>query len=122
MQRHFARTAAAILLVSFLTLGAAFAQTSSGEITGAVLDPAGQVVAGADVTLINQETGQQRVVKTDTSGLFAFPVVQPGTYTVSVENKGFKEYVKRDLHLSASDRLSTGNLRLQVGAVTETVD
>jgi hypothetical protein len=122
MQRHFATIASALVVVCFLTVGTAFAQTISGEITGAVLDPAGQVVAGADITLINQETGGQRMVKSDDSGLFTFPVLQPGIYTVSVQYKGFKEYVKRDLHLSAAERLSTGNLRLQVGAVTETVD
>ncbi|HZR29027.1 MAG TPA: TonB-dependent receptor, partial [Terriglobales bacterium] len=121
MQRHLVHIAA-VLAVCFLTLTTAFAQTSSGDITGAVLDPSGQMVVGAEVTLINQETGEQRVIKTDGSGLFIFPVLQPGTYTVSVQNKGFKEYVKRDLHLSASERLSTGNIRLQVGAVTETVD
>ncbi len=122
MQRHFARIAAAVLAACFLTLGAAFAQTLSGQITGLVLDPAGQIIAGAEVTLINQDTSAQAVTKTDSSGFFVFPVVQPGTYTVSVKNKGFKEYVKRDLHLSASERLSTGNLTLEVGAVTETVN
>ena len=122
MQRHFARIAAAILVVGFLTLGTAFAQTSTGEITGVVLDPASQVIAGADVTLINQDTGEQRVIKTDNSGLFVFPAIQPGNYTISIENKGFKEYVKRDIHLSASERLSAGNLKLQVGSVTETVE
>jgi hypothetical protein len=122
MQRHFATFAAALVVVCFLTVGTAFAQTISGEITGAVLDPAGQVVAGADVTLVNQETGEQRTIKSDNSGLFTFPVLQPGIYTVSVQSKGFKEYVKRDVHLSAAERLSTGNLRLQVGAVTEIVD
>src|SRR6516225_7970556 len=101
MQRHFATIASALVVVCFLTVGTAFAQTISGEITGAVLDPAGQVVAGADITLINQETGGQRMVKSDDSGLFTFPVLQPGTYTVSVQYKGFKEYIKRDLHLSA---------------------
>src|SRR5215471_16826581 len=122
MQRNFTYFAAALVVVCFLALGTGFAQTVSGEITGAVLDPAGQIVPGADITLINQETGEQRVIKSDGSGLFTFPVLQPGTYTVSVQSKGFKEYVRRDVHLSAAERLSTGNIRLQVGAVTETVE
>ena len=98
------------------------AQTSSGEISGRVVDPSGAVVPGAQVTLTNEATGTTQASKTDAAGLFVFPSVQPGTFSVSVQASGFKAYEKRDLHLSASQRLSAGNVQLEVGAATQTVN
>lgn len=123
MQRSLSRTAT-LALAAFSLIFASFAaaQTISGEITGLVTDPQGQVVAGADVTLTNQNTGVQLVTKADNSGLFTFPALPPGTYRVSVRYQGFKDYEKHDLHLSAAERLSAGTLKLEVGSVTETVD
>jgi Carboxypeptidase regulatory-like domain len=57
---------------------------------------------------MNQETGAQRLSKTDTAGLFSFPSIQPGVYSVLIKATGFKELAKKDLHLSASQRLSAG--------------
>jgi hypothetical protein len=98
------------------------AQTTSGEISGRVLDASGAVVPGAQVTLANEETGSQQTDKTTASGLFVFPSLQPGTFAVSVQAAGFKTLEKRDMHLTASQRLSAGDLRLEVGAATQTVN
>lgn len=111
-----------ILLVTFsLISGVAFGQTSSGEIRGRVTDSADAVIIGVQVTLTNQNTGGTRSVTTNNQGEFVFVALQPGTFAVSVKAKGFKTFEKRDLVLSASDRLSAGTLRLELGAVSETV-
>jgi hypothetical protein len=121
MSKNYAWVVAALLAVFLFAGGAAFAQTSSGQIAGRVIDPDAAVVVGAQVTLTNQETSVRWTAQTDSSGLFVFPALQPGTYSISVEATGFKDLKKRDLHLSASERLSAGDLKLEVGAVTETV-
>src|SRR5579872_6172826 len=111
----------AMLAIIALSTNLAWAQTSSGDISGRVVDSGGNVLAGADITLTNQLTGDVRAGKTDGSGDFVFSSVQPGTYMVTAQASGFKQYEKRDLNLSSNERLSTGTLKLEVGAVTETL-
>jgi hypothetical protein len=110
-----------LLTIFSLTSGVAFGQTSSGEIRGRVADSADAVVVGAQVILTNQNTGETRSANTNSQGEFVFVALQPGTFSVSVKSQGFKTYEKRDLVLSASDRLSAGTLQLELGAVSETV-
>lgn len=105
-----------------LWCSAASAQTSSGEISGRVVDASNAVVAGANVTLINQETSEQRATVTGTDGLFSFPSVQPGTYSVLIKASGFKEVSKNDLHLTAAQRLAAGSIKLEIGTTTQTVN
>src|SRR5690348_624835 len=95
------------IILSVLCLGLpGHAQTSSGEIRGRVVDPGNAVIVGAQVTLTNQNTSETRSAKTNNQGEFVFVAVQPGTYEVSVTSKGFKTLDKRDLVLTAADRLS----------------
>jgi hypothetical protein len=120
MKRHVVQLMA-VLAACLLIANIALAQTNSGEIRGRVVDAADAVVVEAQVTLINQLTGDDRTAKTDKAGEFVFVALQPGTYSVSVQASGFKKFEKRDLILNASDRLSAGTLMLSVGGVTETV-
>jgi len=72
MKSHkFAFYALGFLVVSKI----AFAQTSSGEISGRVIDSSDAVVADAQVTLTNQDTGDVRVTRTDRFGNFLFPAL-----------------------------------------------
>ena len=121
MKRYF-YLAVAMLATCFLGTPVCLAQTSSGEISGRVVDASGAVIPGASVTLTNQATGEQRATSTGTDGLFSFPSIQPAAYSVLVKSQGFKELSKRDLNLSASQRLSAGNLKLEIGSATETVN
>jgi len=97
------------------------AQTTSGTITGRVTDSGGAIVPTASVQLTNQDTNVSVTTKVLSGGDFTFADVPPGTYLVTVEAKGFKKFVKRDLVLTASERLSAGTLVLQVGAVEQSI-
>lgn len=121
MNRRVLRSLMAVCAIALLS-APALAQTSSGAITGRVVDASGGAVAGAEVRVINQVDRNTRSFTTTASGDFVFPDLDPGTYTVSVKAAGFKQYDKTDLHLAASDRLAAGDLQLQLGAVTETVE
>jgi hypothetical protein len=110
-----------ILLGLLLVGGLAVAQTVTGTISGTVQDPSGNVVTGATVKLINERTGEARNIVTNESGGFTAPALQPGTYTVKVEQKGFRTFERQGNVLSASEHLSVGNLELSVGEVSETV-
>src|SRR5262249_55885607 len=63
---------------------------STSSISGTVTDPSGAVIPGAAVTVTNEETGvSNRQTATD-SGLFSFPALPVGNYSVTVEMKGFR--------------------------------
>ena len=78
--------AVALLLLS---VPLAHAQTTA-QLTGTVQDSSGAVIPGAEVTLTDESTGIARVVQTNRQGLYAFPALVPGTYTVKVTAKSFQ--------------------------------
>ncbi len=99
-----------------------FAQTVTGIISGTVADPGGLAIPGATVTLRNEETGDARETKSSDTGDFVFTAVPPGRHTVGVQFQGMKRYERRNLNLTAAERLSVGEIRMEIGAVTETVN
>jgi hypothetical protein len=96
------------------------AQTSQGRILGTVTDSSGAVVAGAKMTITNRATNVSQTVTTTSSGDYLLPNVDPGTYTVAAEAKGFKKSLSSVTVDVARD--ARVNLQLQPGAVNETVE
>jgi hypothetical protein len=110
------------LLVAALCAGLLPAQmTITGTITGTIVDPSGQVIAGAKVVLTSPKTGDSRSAVANEVGAFSLNAVQPDTYTLRVQHGGFKAYERKELVVAANERLSTGDITLQIGDVTETV-
>ncbi|MFN0124851.1 MAG: carboxypeptidase regulatory-like domain-containing protein, partial [Blastocatellia bacterium] len=110
-----------LLLSLFLLALPVTAQTVTGRITGTVVDSSGQVIAGALVTLINERTSDERSVTTDDAGSFLFVAVQPGAYTIKVDQKGFRSFKRQNNILTPTDTLAAGTLQLSVGDLSETV-
>jgi iron complex outermembrane receptor protein len=88
-----------IFLLSLATFGQATTQT--GQVRGVVKDPAQAAVPEAQVTLTDQRTKDTTTVATDNQGSYAFPSIQPGTYVVEVERRGFKNRVSSPLQVNA---------------------
>src|SRR5258706_977236 len=80
-----------------LLCASGFAQTL-GTITGEVKDSTGAVVPGATVTVMSKATNATRTTASNEVGLFDFPALPPGMYTVTTELSGLKT-VARDLEL-----------------------
>src|ERR1700704_4718511 len=93
-----------------------FAQTL-GTITGEVKDSTGAVVPGATVTVVNKATNATRTTVTNEVGLFDFPALQPGEYTVKSELEGFKS-ATRDLELQVQQTVRV-NFTLELGTISE---
>ena len=101
--------------------GVAWAQEITGQIRGIVTDASGAVIANATVTISNVDRNQVlRTLETNSAGEYVAPFLPVGRYSVSVEIKGFKKFVKNDIELNVSDRL-TVDAAMQPGAVTETI-
>ena len=108
------------LLVILLLLAptAAWAQ-GRGVVSGVVTDPSQAVVPGAEVTLINLAPNVERRFVTGTDGIYSFPDVVPGDYTVKVSATGF-----RTTETALSVRVNQpvrADIQLELGATTETV-
>ena len=98
------------------------AQNITGALTGTVMDPAGAVVPGAEITLTNQATAAKQAMTSNAAGLFLFPSILPGNYTVDVSMAGFRSYQVKDINVTMNERRSLGNIVLQVGQVQEKVE
>ena len=120
MLRRFSQLLPIILLAMSANL-ALHAQSTSGSISGAVLDQQQSAVPGAAISLSDEEKGLTQSAKTDAQGRFVFPQVSPGVYTLIIEAKGFKKTERTKLELVANDKLSLGTLTLEVGSTTDTV-
>ena len=64
-------------LITILLLLMPAQSATTGALRGTVLDPAGAVVPGATVTLVNPATGQTQTTMTDTKGLYGFSLLSP---------------------------------------------
>lgn len=115
----FLRRATLILAFAMIAgTGAVNAQEFRGSITGTVSDPNGAAVAGATVTLKNVETNITQTVTSNDSGAYTFPLIQPGTYTVSATGSGFKTSARENLPVNVDDRL-TVDFALEIGTSAE---
>ena len=110
-----------LVLVLLLCAVSASAQTTSGSISGSVVDAQNQVVPGADVVVTNQATQETRRTVTNEVGLFTFAALQPGPYTIRAELSGFRPIEIRDNMLTANNRLALPPMRLEVGSLAEAV-
>src|SRR5215471_20220013 len=79
----------ALALLLGLQVTPAWAQASTGTVTGVVADQQNAVVVGAAVTLTNKDNGTTQKTTTKEDGRYVFPNVVPGTYDVSVAKTGF---------------------------------
>jgi len=112
---------AACACASMLMGANALAQTTSGSMSGSVLDAQGQVVPGADVVITNENTGEVRRAVTNEIGDFIFSALPSGPYTVRAELSGFKPFEIKGNQVQANNRLTVRPLRLEVGSLAETV-
>src|SRR5450755_4053312 len=87
------RTIRALAIALGLSTCALLAQ-SNGSMTGVVKDSTGGVVVGASVSVADASHGVNQTVTTNASGEFAFPLLPPGNYTLTIALTGFKRIEK----------------------------
>src|SRR5215472_16397862 len=93
---------------------------TSGDVTGTVTDPSGAAVAGATVTLDHNDTGQTQTVTSSNTGAYRFALLNPGTYTVSVDAKGFQT-MTRNVTVAVG-QVSNLNFAMTVATASTTVE
>src|SRR5215831_1201413 len=100
---------------------AALAQAPVARLEGTIEDPSGAAVAGARVTVVNEMMGFSTSLLSDQQGLYVFPAMPPGNYSVRVEASGFQKAVLNGIALNVSTTV-TAPVRLEFGPTTETIN
>jgi len=117
-------TAATRLLFATFTLllfsVTAMAQTTAGRVLGTLTDQSGAAVAGATVVITDVQRGTSRTITSDESGAYAAPDLQPGTYKIRVEARGFKSVERTNVQIEVATDVRA-DFALQPGQVTEVV-
>lgn len=107
-----------MLVCSFSCLQA---QDPRGFIRGTVTDATGGAVPGAKVRATSNETGVAALAQTNEIGLYNIPYLIPGFYKLTIEQTGFKSFVRNQVEVRVSETTEVP-ITLEVGSLTETVE
>ena len=95
--------------------------SAKSTLTGTVVDEGGAVLPGATVVVKNASTSVETTVVTNATGAFDVPVLDAGTYVLTVSLEGFRTSIVTDVELLAATTRSV-RVTLGVGALNETVE
>ncbi|HET6853030.1 MAG TPA: carboxypeptidase-like regulatory domain-containing protein, partial [Pyrinomonadaceae bacterium] len=110
----------ALVCAVLLSAPGAFAQTVTGTLEGTVTDAKGAVIPGAEVVVLNAETGQVRNLKTNGDGYYVAPFLPLGRYKVTASNTGFTAVTQENVEITLN-QTRVINLTLNPSGVTEAV-
>jgi hypothetical protein len=92
----------------------------TGAVSGTVTDPSDAAVAGATVTLKSAGTSELSTVSTSASGVYTFSLLKPGSYTLTVQQQGFKQTVQSvDIKVG---QIVTVDVKLELGETSATIE
>src|SRR5207237_10859175 len=107
------RLAMLVVFAVFLLAGVIQAQTITGSITGTVVDSSGAIVPGSKVTVTNEATGAERTLISTENGVFIVTNLVPTTYSVKIEQPGFRTVTRTGLTVTSGERWALGNNTLK---------
>src|SRR3989475_2923639 len=120
MNEAMSRRVVVLGLAIVLAGGSARAQTVGASLLGVVTDSSGAVVKDADVVVLSVATGITRELKTDATGHYRIPVLQPGEYEVHITAAGFQPLPRRGIQLAVGEN-AVINVSLEIGRVADEV-
>jgi hypothetical protein len=109
------------VLAVLAAAGGIVAQTTTGSITGLVMDAGGHVVPGSILTVTNVDINQVRKQVANEIGAYTFAALPPGNYRLELEHPGFKRFVQEPVVVRVQQTV-TINIPLEVGQVTQTIE
>ena len=110
-----------IVISCVLAFALVAAAQDQGTIRGTVSDTSGAVVPAASVVALNIDTGTKQTLTTDQAGAYAFPYLQVGNYTVSIEHAGFRKSETTGLRVNVAT-VTDVNVTLAIGTTDQSVD
>ena len=101
--------------------GFAAAQTTGGTLRGAVTDSQGLAIADATVNITNTATQVTIPLASTAAGLYNYPDLPVGTYSITVEKEGFKKFVRNGIQIFAN-QVTEVDITLPLGSVSSTIE
>ena len=111
---------AVIALCLLSAASGAFGQAGAGTITGTVIDPAGAVIANAQIEAKNTDTGAIYPTVSTNTGNYTISQLPPGPYQITVKAMGFKTYTHTNLQVPAATVVRE-DAKMQIGSTGESV-
>jgi hypothetical protein len=111
-----------MIVWAVLDVTPANSQVSKGSISGAVVDAQGAAVADASVKATSKGTNQEFTTTSDSAGLFRLSLLPPGSYRLELSKQGFRKFVIDNVDVVVGADFGVGNIRLEVGEITATVE
>ena len=108
-----------LALAGVLLSGALLGQKTT-QLTGRITDQSAAVIPGANLTVINEDTGIKRATESNELGYYTVPLLQPGHYRVTVQKEGFRPLTRSGITLEV-EQTARVDFVLELGAVTESV-
>jgi len=115
------RRAASVALLLLVAAATLIAQSITASLSGTIKDPAGALVPGATIRIMNSETHVSRVFKSDNAGQYLAASLPVGTYDIRVEAAGFKSAQSPGIVLDVAQS-ARFDFALEVGTVSETLE
>ena len=92
----------------------------TAQLTGTIIDPSGAMIQGAGVTIVNEGTGIKWEARTNQSGTYTIPFLQPGNYGIKVVRQGFKALSRSGIRLEVAQTAKL-DFTMEVGATTDSI-
>src|SRR4051794_14198514 len=121
MWRLMKRKLSGAVVALLLTCATAFAQQTTGVITGRVIDQQGAAVPGATVTAKSPSTGFTRTETSDTEGVYRLTALPVGIYDVTAELQGFSTVSKKGVEVNIGQTQAI-DFPMKVASLAETVN
>ena len=97
-----------------------FGQDYRATLLGQVTDSSGAFVPNATVKATNLDTGSVTEAKTNNSGSYTLPYLQPGNYNVEITAEGFQGVKRENIVLRVADKQNLPVV-MQIGQMTQEV-
>ena len=97
------------------------AQSTDASVTGTISDRSGGSIPSVAVSAVNTKTGVISTTRTNSSGVYLFAALEPGSYKLTAEHQGFQQYVVDSLDLEVGAQLAI-NMALTIGKTTDAVE
>ncbi|MDT5063135.1 MAG: hypothetical protein QOH63_3594 [Acidobacteriota bacterium] len=110
-----------LILINVVLALPAFAQITTGDLTGRVVDTQGNVITSATVTASNTASQITRTANTNENGEFTITQLPPGNYDITVEAANFNKSLVKALEINVGSK-QTLNIELKPGQISETVN
>ena len=104
-----------------LSAGCCTAQVGSAELTGSILDPTGASVPNVVVTITELSTNGETITRTSSAGIYSFPHLHPGLYSVHIQAPQFQAADASRIELSTGTR-RTLDFTLRLASSPESVN